>query len=233
VLIQYLWFAFGVILLIFLWRTNILSGIAARTTKVSGFGLDFEFSEASARETRDSVESSLAPVRTTIVRQLEADVRAYSIQQVFASILDEQLGAGRTDYRATVHIPDPLFENWLYQLVDYHPKGAGHGRSFDSRGGLIGLAWRIGTTQPLRQKEEELTVDELVQRWGMTRREAAVRKTDGLRSLLAVVLHDQEHFRRIGVLYLDSTDPHRFGTTVSAMRERAPSTPTWPPGSPS
>ena len=46
-------------------------------------------------------------------------------------------------YRATVHIPDVLFSDTLYQLLDYWPKGKGGGRRFSARFGILGLAWRL------------------------------------------------------------------------------------------
>jgi hypothetical protein len=215
--IQYLWFALVGVLLVFVWRSGTFANLVARVTKVSASasGLDFEFTETSALKTKDSVESSLAPIRATIDSGVEADVRATSLQEVFGSILDGLMGDGQ--YRATVHIPDPLLDNWLYQVLDYHPRGEGRGRRFDSRMGLIGRAWRTGITEPLRQADG-LTIDELIKDWSMTRREAAARKVETRKSLLAAVLHDTDGCRRVGILYLDSDEPNRFGADVAAMK---------------
>lgn len=224
----------------------VLSGafgsLLRKLTKFSGFGLDFEFDAASARETRASVETGLKAVRRTIVRELEAAERAASISQLLGRVLEDlKVGRGRNTYRATIHIPDPLFENWLYQLVDYYPSGGGsHGRSIDSRGGIVGLAWRTGRTQASREQEEVHagnpaaasppagdanvgsgnTPDELIARWGMTHREAVARSKEKRKSLLAVVLHDANGFRRIGVLYLDSEQADLWGKTEEAMKAR-------------
>lgn len=214
--IQFLWFGLVVVVVIAVWKSGLARQLLAGITKVTAgpSGVSFEFTQASALKTKDSVERSLEPIRSTIDQGVEAEVRARSLQQVFGTILDGRMGPG--PYRATVHIPDPLFENWLYQVLDYHPQGSGRGRRFDSRAGIIGLAWRTGQTQALPDAAN-LTIAQLIENWSMTRREAAARTREAYGALLAVLLTDPEGPRQVGVLYLDSTDPNRFGVGRDAM----------------
>lgn len=203
-LLPLLWFAFVVVLAVGLWTSGLVPGLLRRIRKFGGFGLEFEFSEDSAKQTRDSIESSLESVRKTIRRELEADVRARALQSGLKSILEASRLGTRDNYRATIHIPDPLYDNWLYQLLDYHPKGAGHGRAFSNRAGIIGLAWRLHQDQEWSQSSG-ISLDELIRQWGMTHREAADRRaSDGFKEMLAVPLTDPSGSRPVGLIYLDS-----------------------------
>jgi len=49
-------------------------------------------------------------------------------------------------YRCTVYVPDLLFAEHLYQLVDYSPRGPKDrsGRVYPFHLGIIGRAWRLG-----------------------------------------------------------------------------------------
>lgn len=199
-----LWFVFVVLLVVCLWATGLVPGLLRRMRKFGGFGLEFEFSVDSAKQTRDSIESSLESVRETIRRELEADVRARALQSGLQSVLEESRLGRSVMYRATIHIPDPLYDNWLYQLLDYHPKGAGHGRAFSNRAGIIGLAWRLRQDQEWSQPDG-ISIDDLIRQWAMTHREAAERRaTDGFKEMLAVPLTDPSQSWPVGLLYLDS-----------------------------
>lgn len=206
-----LWFGFVVLLVFGLWTSGLVPGLLRRIRKFGGFGIEFEFSEDSAKQTRDSIESSLDGVRKTIRRELEADVRARALQSGLKSVLEESRLGTSDNYRATIHIPDPLYDNWLYQLLDYHPKGAGHGRAFSNRAGIIGLAWRLHQDQEWSQSSG-ISLDELIRQWGMTHREAAERRaTDGFKEMLAVPLTDSTQSRPVGLLYLDSKEQGFLG----------------------
>ena len=211
-----LWFGFVVLIVITLWGSGLLQSLLQRTRKFGGFGVEFEFSEGSAKQTRDSVESTLDGVRKTIQRELRADVRARSLQAGLKAVLEgSRLGSG-DEYRATVHIPDPLYDNWLYQLLDYHPKGAGNGRTFSTRTGIVGLAWRQNKVEEWSQSSG-ISLDDLIKQWGMTHREAAQRRaSDGTKVMLSIPLMDPSRSRPVGVLYLDSKEQECFGQDRTA-----------------
>lgn len=213
-----LWFLFLVAVVTLLWASGLIPGLLARLRKVGGFGVEFEFNEATARQTRETVESQLVTVRDTIRRELEADVRARSLQFGLQAVLDASSLGGEQDFRATIHIPDPLLSNSLYQLLDYVPVGGGHGRTFSARAGLIGRAWRTGA-KDWWDSETSISMDKLVGEWGMTRQEAALRQVvDKTKVMLAIPLHDPTRSRPVGILYLDSAVHEKFGGPEDRMQ---------------
>jgi hypothetical protein len=200
-------------LLFALWRSGLLKGLLSRLSSFNAFGVAFKFDEGTAKETRDTIETGLESVRATIQRELEAEVRARSLQYGLETILAASRLSEHYDYRATIHIPDPLYENGLYQLLDYFPRGAGHGRTFSARAGLIGLAWRTDSKREWIQSSA-ITLPMLMQEWGMTQREAAERRVvDRTKVMMAIPLHDVTGARKVGVLYLDSENHDYFGAT--------------------
>jgi hypothetical protein len=53
---------------------------------------------------------------------------------------------GAKGLRATIHINDVIFPDYLYQLVDYYPGDGGAHRRFSQRYGIIGRSWRSKTS---------------------------------------------------------------------------------------
>jgi hypothetical protein len=199
-----LWTLLGIAVLIALWMSGMVDGLLNRVTKFGGFGVSFEFTEKSAAETRDSIEQGLGAVRVKIRRRLAADVRAAGLQEAFATLIDNAAGlAGKRGFRATIHIPDALYANQLYQLLNYHPRGGGAGRAFSTRSGIIGMAWR--NRAPDRWYQGRTDEVELRRKWGMTPEEAAERvSADSEKVFLAFPLFDESGAVPIGVFYFDS-----------------------------
>jgi hypothetical protein len=104
-------------------------------------------------------------------------------------------------------VQDLLFADALYQLLDYYPyQGSGRGRSFSSRSGIIGKAWRLGKSQ----YAEVVPVEEgkLILDWGMTRAEAD-NAGHGRQSFACVVLGSADE--KLGLVFFDSPSPKAFG----------------------
>lgn len=202
-----LWYLLAVLVLAYLVLSGAVESLLRRITKFGGFGLEFNFDEQSATQTRETIESGLESVRKTIKRELEADVRARGLQEALATILKStSLGQSGVSYRATLHIEDPLYANQLYQLLDYYPKGGGHGRSFASRQGIIGLAWRTLEIHSWHQ-EEGFTEADLVRMWGMTHKSASTRVVaDSTKFFLAFPVYDSTSTIAVGVFYIDSQE---------------------------
>jgi hypothetical protein len=208
-----LWFALVAVVLFALWYSGLAGDLLRRIGKFTGFGLSFEFSADGAQQARDALEPQLASLRRSIVRLVEAEVRQRSLQDGFGRMLEEGPLKGKRKYRATIHIQDPLFENALYQLLDYHPRGGGHGRTFSTRSGIIGMAWRTGKYDSWNQSSA-ITWHDLIRQWGMTKREADEREVaDRKKEFLALPLRDPTNTRQVAVLYLDSEEQGIFGTT--------------------
>lgn len=215
-----LWFVLAAAIILYLWDSGTLGRLFDRVTKVGGFGLSFEFTKESAQQTRATVEEGLGAVRTAISRRLAADVRQYGLQDALQSVVDQTQLKGKKGVRATVHIPDPLYENQLYQLLDYYPKGGGSGRTFSTRSGIIGLAWRTWESKKWHQNSVDQAI--LRQMWGMTREEAETRETaDKSKLFLAIPLYNPKHAVVRGVFYLDATDRKALGLLKDPVTEEA------------
>jgi hypothetical protein len=206
-----LWFVAAVVGVGWLVLSGAAMGLVQRVTKFSGFGVAFDFTNESASKTRDSIEEGLGAVRARITRELESEVRTLSISSALQTVLTTDPVVREGGYRAAIHIPDPLYQNYLYQLVDYFPKGGGHGRAFSTRAGLIGRCWRLSTNDQSTSLEG-VPLSMLMEDWGMTYREASARQVDHTKVMLAILLRDESGARPLGVLYLDSEDGDRFGS---------------------
>lgn len=205
-----LWFLAAVIVVLLLWASGTLDKVMRRVTKFDGFGLSFEFTAESAQKTRESVQTSLSDIRVAITGRLASDVRAANLQETFRAVLDATLLNGKSGWRSTIHIQDPLYANQLVQLLDYLPNGDGAGRRFSARAGIIGLSWRLRSTQMWNQSSG-VSESDLIQMWAMTEAEAASRKAkDGKKLFLAVPLLDPNG-ARIAVFYFDAADREAFG----------------------
>jgi hypothetical protein len=113
------------------------------------------------------------------------------------------------EFRSTIFVQDVLFEDVIYQLLDYYPKGRGRGRTFSRRFGILGRTWRTGQHETEGRIPAE--VDDLVRYWGMTSDEAA-RAGQGRHSFSCVVLKETQD-SPVGVLYLDAREPDAFGSS--------------------
>jgi hypothetical protein len=183
-----------------------------KTFKVGAFA--FELTEEGATEARGTIEDNFRSYRTTIQREYDRQAHIYSIPEKHSAVMDHLRERGLLEksvwrnLRSTIHVPDILFDDTLYQLLDYYPAGGGAGRAFPVRRGIIGLAWRK------RDDEVEGTVpvgkpENLIVYWGMTRDEVTA-AGQGRKSFLCVVLRDKAK-SPVGVFYLDSRDDKAFG----------------------
>jgi hypothetical protein len=105
---------------------------------------------------------------------------------------------GKKTFRSTIYVPDLVFEEARYQLLDYYPKGKGKGRIIPRRYGLVGRAFRAEGS--LTQNAVPGDVQQLVIDWGMTRDEAARKNTR--HSFSCVLLKEAEIV--IAGIYVDS-----------------------------
>jgi hypothetical protein len=183
-----------------------------KTFKAGGF--EFDLTEAGATAARGEIEDTFQTYRTTIRREYDRQARIYNVPEKHSDIMESLRNPVLPaelweDLRATIHVPDILFADTMYQLLDYYPGGGGAGRAFPVRRGVLGLAWRTG--EPQVEGKVSTVPRELVIRWGMTIQEATA-AGQGRKSFLCVVLKDRKS--AVGVFYLDSKQPAAFGTTV-------------------
>jgi hypothetical protein len=129
------------------------------------------------------------------------------------TLVDPALMTANTEqspYRVTLHVPDSLEPEMLYQLIEYFPRGPfpkSRGRRKSIRFGAIGKAWR------LQRSDYSPTVStqssDLIKDWGMTAEEADAAGR-GRKTFLSVVITDESRIP-VGIFYMDAFPPHFLG----------------------
>jgi len=123
------------------------------------------------------------------------------------------------DYRCTIHVPDLLFAETFYQLLDYIPRQSGpetKGRTWSIRFGFIGKLWRSDKHTDI-WKEVPTDAQDLINNWGMTKEEAE-NAGKGRKSFLGVML--EHNSVPVGLFYMDALETNAFGLdTDEALRK--------------
>lgn len=172
--------------------------------------LQLEVNGANASEVKSTLEDVFRRNRAEVVRAFNAESHVRQVADrrnaVAKGILKTVTGSD--DFRCTVYVPDVLFDDALYCLLDYWPKGAAAGMAYSVRYGIIGRAWRLQTS------EAEAVVagdrNKLMAEWGMTDQEAAGHTKD--ESFLVVLLAcKQTPSQPVGILFAEGP-PQTFST---------------------
>ena len=172
-------------------------------------------------EAKTMAESTFENYRKQAIENYDLFVQRKMLVEKFENVVSDIVGVIKTkmdkapeQYRCTLYVPDLVFADTLYQLLDYEPSGAGRGRIFSIRYGIVGRVWRSRTSdihkfKPGADEENEaVDQDELVREWGMSRREAQT-AAEGRPSFLCVMLSNAEG-DPVGLFYMDSKDPTDF-----------------------
>lgn len=222
-------------ILIALWilaRSNssmsLLLGLLGALRKVNLFGAEIELNEQTKRRIQSAagdIESALQEYKERTDREFARIVARYQIEQALSKFIDSpELKAFRNDpdrdFRCTIHVPDPIRYDRLYQLVDYCPDGSGRGRDFSVRYGIIGKVWRMEKMQLANdlfqtkkaQRTHEEEIDEIMSDWGMNRREAESALKH--RSYFCFPLTYED--RKVGLFYIDAKEKNSFNETKEA-----------------
>jgi hypothetical protein len=202
---QFLTFFF--LALFFLWPSR-LKLLLSYFESFKLFGTEFVLNRVSG----EGVEERVAALRQREKEKFDSAITQGKIILKFQTLVQECIKPHLEQFdsleiRATIHVQDLLFADALYQLLDYYPhQGSGRGRSFSSRSGIIGKAWRLGESQ----YAEVVPVDEkkLILDWGMTRAEAED-AGHGRKSFACVVLGNAD--AKLGLVFFDSPSPKAFG----------------------
>jgi hypothetical protein len=202
-------------------RLRRLFGAGAKLVrKVSAGGIEMEISADAVDEIRDKLRGSFRELVGSARDEFERMADLQNVDRRLAAVVEKalvpRLASGKpSGLRATVHVRDIVFKDYLYQLIDYYPAGAGAHRRFSQRYGIIGRSWRSGkshgTGNAFGTKASE---DNLVEEWGMTRNEThGVLNTRP--SCLSVLLRSGGI--ETGILYVDSTEHDAFGDDIRAQ----------------
>lgn len=178
---------------------------------IKWWGAEFILNE----EVRRDAVKAMDEYRAQVKAEFDRGVIKYEIAQKFESVAEDIikfLDAERerkiadTNPRFTIHIPDILFQDTLYQLLDYYPSGGGSGRTWSTGFGIIGRAWRSDKT--LVKEKVPTDTDTLIMNWGMRRRDATA-SGKNKSSFAAVLLKDKDQ-NNIGILYIDAKEENAF-----------------------
>jgi hypothetical protein len=207
-----------------------ISGLLSRITNIKAGTYEVNFSVSGAQKLKRDIEQSLNEFAGQGRIEYDRAARTYTIrdhlESVVRAIIDiskeleipSKDGIDLKNVRVAVHMQDVVFEESLYQLTDYYPKGGGRGRRFSSRYGAIGLAWREEKSQHWNMNDPQNNVVELIRRWGMTEAEANHSQT--YEAGFCVILRD-ESGQRCGMLYVDTRSIQSITSEKTSVPQNA------------
>jgi hypothetical protein len=181
-----------------------------KSIKIMG-AAEIELNEATARLVASEVHEVVSQYRNEIMDEVVPKVRSVQLEERLANVFNNDIKphiVGDTSrVRCTIHVPDLLFTDSLYQLIDYYPGGGGCGRAWDVRSGIIGRVWR---SQKHEIQGNVLTErSALIREWSMTGKEADSRG-NGRHSFAAVLLCEADG-TPVCVFYMDHIGENAFG----------------------
>jgi hypothetical protein len=184
--------------------------VFARVSGVKAGAFEITLGPEEAPRTQERLEEAFADGRAKVAREFDRMIHIHNLRELRTEAVEElrqMRGSLPADVRSTIHVPDILFRDAMYQLLEYYPQGTGRGRAFPLRLGMLGRAWRSG--------ESEITGDvttkaeELVRYWGMTIEEAESFGR-GRKSFVCAMLRNDRN-NKVAIFYLDSADVNAFG----------------------
>lgn len=175
------------------------------------------------------IEEAYAAAKTYVVQlreRHEIDNKVGALSSRIASIIGP---ACPDDYRLTIYVPDLVFSDRLYQLVEYYD-GQGRrtsegkfGRAFSIRYGIIGRVWRSGVAEiegelisledrnQIRDHEDVRELDRFIaRRWGLTLDEAV--RVQPYQSYGAMRIERGD--KPLGLVFFDSKKKNAFAGSV-------------------
>ena len=133
-------------IVLFLARSRTAAGrISALFTPFSSIkvlGAELVFSREAKASADEVLENYRKQIKSECDRRAEVLRLWDKLQNVVEAHLLGKVLDKEKDFRSTIYVPDVLFQDTLYQLLDYYPEGGGRGRRKSLRFGIIGLAWR-------------------------------------------------------------------------------------------
>ncbi len=204
-----------------------LSGLTSRFRTIKAFGAEVEFSEEGARQLSLTIDETFEEYKSQAYSEFRRQSEANKIRTTLESVLKNQeklVIKGKTNptlrseifsriasekIRCTIHVPDLLFADMLYQLIDYYPRGSGAGRRFSVRYGIIGRTWR--TAESTGQGKTFNTEGDLVENWGMTEEEAVNAVGSAAKHSLLCALLTEDNGDNLAVIFVDAPGENVFG----------------------
>ncbi len=208
---------------------------------IRGGGFSIEFDAEGAKKAL-AVSGTFGDFIKATNKAYSKHATTYQVKELMEAVVKSMLPYKkdtRREYRATVHVPDVVYDDYTYQLLDYFPSGGGVGRRFSQRRGILGKTWRLDKSigagdvidfdRPNSALVEGSDSDQvLVSEWSMTNEELENWRQRKRLSYVCVVLRlpykntskiaEQPVLgRKVGVLYVDSLIENAFGDNSSAL----------------
>ncbi len=196
-----------------------IASIFARFRSLKVLGAEVAFSEEGARRLATDAQENFDEFRRQADLEFQRQARRQELRRKLELIFqssepvadDAEIQACRDkkDFRCTIHVPDILFTDTLYQLLDYYPTQVrgGAGRRFSTRFGIIGRAWRL--RQHMGEEDARHSKEDPIRVWGMTDEEAELHSRQRPAYICAVL--KEESGLPLGVLFVDFTQQAAFG----------------------
>lgn len=188
--------------------------------KVSAGGVEMEISSDAVDRVKKELQASFQQLIADAKIEYQRMASVQNIDRHLSKIVEEIIyeefpSLNRTDIRATIHVQDIVFNEFLYQMVNYYPRGGGADRRFSHRYGIIGRSWRSGQSHGTGDAfGGDTSVNTLIEMWGMTTVEASGSALEK-HSCLSVILKSGE--LEWGILYIDSSTKEAFGDNDKAL----------------
>lgn len=208
--------------LIFSRRIRKIFGLTRVIREIKAGGIEMKIDLDVVKEVEralgDSFNELIIDAKTKYQEMVSTQRVAQHLSNVILKALPEVLESHKVEIdlatvRGTVHVPDIIFEEYLYQLTDYFPTGGGSDRRFPEGFGIIGRAWRLGESmgRGIAVAPGPSGVRDLIENWGMSYQAALVQSRRNPADL-SIILRDQSDGNvPIGILYIDSTASDAFG----------------------
>lgn len=230
---EYLWWLLGLIALFYFgrrWPEKLMSSLK----KFKAGGVEVEFDAVRAREAEADFHTALDSFTKLAQKEYDRNAKRLQLSELLRAAVKEVVDLRPTiqqkAYRATVYVPDIVFERFIYQLLDYHPEPGGRGRRFSERYGIIGRCWRtresIGEGDAVRvggKLDPKAAVYALTREWGMTKAEAENSRRARPSVLCVLLLAPGEANVPVGFLFMDSEQPYIFGQDTEQASDFAKS----------
>ncbi|ATG47131.1 hypothetical protein CEW89_05815 [Celeribacter ethanolicus] len=200
-------------------RLGRILGIGTKLVKkVSAGGVQIEINAETVQLVQRQLHGTFQELIESSTEEYERMADIQEIPTHLKNAIVENGLKNVSDLRATVHVNDVIFPEYLYQLVDYYPRGGGGHRRNSQRYGIIGRSWRSSESHGTGDAFAGIgSVEALVENWGMTHEEAQGQVSARPSSMSIVVRHEEIP---VGILFVDSTSTDAFGNDTQAT-ERA------------
>jgi hypothetical protein len=198
-----------------------IQSIFGKVKSVNIFGNEIAFSEEVKINTELSIKQYRNQIKETFSYQIQKeqlnDKLRYFVDEVrtYLAVKNDLRDKSNVNLRCTIHIQDILFNETLYQLLDYYPiSTGGSGRIKSIRFGIIGLAWRTEESKILGWVDNNK--DQLIKDWGLDISETT---SDSKTKSFAAITIKSEEGTRLGVIYFDSKQENLFGDQTKPIAQ--------------